>query len=163
MPSSKSRRHSPPIARSLDEIDRGIIEGLTREPQVRAKTLAGKLNVSESTFATRLSALVADGVIRIVARRDIRTLGYTLIGIIEISVEGGDVDDVIDAIALIPEVIDITVALGHPQITVVVMLKDAKELARISEERIGAIAGVAHVECQIGLDILNFRPEAGVF
>jgi DNA-binding Lrp family transcriptional regulator len=157
------KQRSAPVARRMDEIDRGIIAGLTREPQIRAKALADMLKVSERTVAARLSALVADGVIRIAARRDIRTLGYTLLGVIEVSVEGVDVDDVIDAIALIPEILVVSVSLGHPQITAVVMLRDAEELARVSEERIGLIPGVARAECLIGLDIVNFRPEVGVF
>lgn len=146
----------------LDETDRLIVATLRRDPQASNKSIAREAGVSEPTIAARIRSLTARNLIHMTAQRDIFALGLTLVAHADVHVAGPDVGRVADDLARLEDVSSVAILEGAPQIIAQIHARDAAHLLDIVENGIGAVAGVEHVETNVALEILKYRPDAAV-
>src|ERR1043165_7671372 len=90
----KKKRAGTNAVRLLDDVDRGIMAELSENPQAPLTAMPREVGVSELGVASRIDGLIADKMMRVTIQRDIRTLGYTMLGIVDVYVAGADVDEV---------------------------------------------------------------------
>ncbi|MEO1169970.1 MAG: AsnC family transcriptional regulator [Pseudomonadota bacterium] len=145
----------------VDELDRSIIEILRRDARVTNKFIAETLEIAESTVGQRIKSMSRHGIMRVVALRDIRSLGYDLIAHADIFVEGRDARDVALELAPIDEIDMVALYTGSPQIIAQINVENRKQLSHVLTEMIGTAAGVTHVETVISLEIFKYESELG--
>jgi DNA-binding Lrp family transcriptional regulator len=145
------------VTKAPDRIDRQIIETLRRDGRTPNKTLAKRLNVSETTVASRIRSLVERNVMRVTLQRDIYSLGFQFQGFLDIYVFGRNVDDVAEDVGQIEGVLSVALYLGSPDIMVVFGARDRGDIARIVNDEMSKLPGVQRVDSYIALDIRKYQ------
>lgn len=141
--------------RTLDDLDRKIIERFQKDPRVSNKSLALEFGVAETTIASRIRALQENGVMRVVALRDFHALGYDLLAHIDVFVEGRAALEVAEELAELEEVAMVATCAGSPQIIIQINAKSRQELVKVIADRLAGIRGIRAIESSITLDIIK--------
>jgi DNA-binding Lrp family transcriptional regulator len=144
--------------RQPDHIDFEIMRHLRKDPQSSNKALADALDLSEMTIANRINSLVDRRLMKVTIQRDIRTLGYTILAVVDVYVTGREAEKVGRALAAIPEVFASNIVMGEPELVLIVMAKSVSHLGNILEFNIATIPGVARTVTSIALDMIKFTP-----
>jgi DNA-binding Lrp family transcriptional regulator len=145
--------------RTIDDLDRGLVERLRVDGRATNRALAEALGVNEATVASRLRRLEADDVIHVVALTDMEGFGKELFAFALIRVDGRSPFDVGTDVAQIPEVISLTVTTGRSDLVAGVLAKDRRELGRVVGELIPRVEGVGAVRCEVAVDVLQFASD----
>jgi DNA-binding Lrp family transcriptional regulator len=119
--------------------------------------LARRLNISETTVASRIRSLIERNVMRVTVQRDIYSLGYQFQGFADLYVFGRNVDDVAEDVGQIDGVLSVSLYLGSPDIFVAFGARDREDLMRIVDEEIGKLPGVQKVDSYVALDIQKYQ------
>jgi DNA-binding Lrp family transcriptional regulator len=143
--------------RTLDDLDRKIIERFQKDPRVSNKSLALEFAVAETTIASRIRALQENGLMRVVALRDFHALGYDLLAHIDVFVEGRAALEVAEELAELEEVAMVATCAGSPQIIIQINAKSRQELAKVIADRLAGIRGIRAIESSITLDIIKLN------
>ncbi|MTD54360.1 Lrp/AsnC family transcriptional regulator [Amycolatopsis pithecellobii] len=136
--------HSDPDKKPapIDAIDARLLLALTRNPRGTALALAEHAGLSRNTVQARLTRLEENGVLGSLERRiDPAALGYPLTAYLSVTVEQRKLDRVGDALAGVPEVIEVLGLSGEGDLLVQAVARDADDLYRIAG-RVLAIDGV---------------------
>ena len=89
-----------------DVVDRSLLAALTRDPRATVVALAERLGLSRNTVQARMSRLEASGAFLSFERSiDPAPLGYPLEAFISVHVRQKRLAEVVEEIAVIPEVI----------------------------------------------------------
>ena len=125
-----------PTAEPLDDIDIRLLLALREEPRATVVALADRVGLSRNTVQARLAKL--EPKLGSFERRiDPATLGYPLTAFITVQVTQQHLDRLADALADIPEVVEVFGLTGDSDLLVRVVATDADQLYR----RIIGIAG----------------------
>jgi len=151
----------PPTEASVDPLDRKIIAALRIDCQLSNKELAHRFRVAESTIAGRIRAMRDKSVMKVVAQRDVRSLGYELFCFADIHVAGRAVKEVAADLAKVDEITSVALLLGSPAIIVQVNGQDRKHLLQVLEQKIGSVQGISTIETTLALEIIKFDSEYG--
>jgi Lrp/AsnC family transcriptional regulator, regulator for asnA, asnC and gidA len=137
---------NPPRRPSLqiDETDRLIIEQLQGDGRMPYTKLGTQVGLSEAAVRQRVQRLTDAGVIQIVAVSDPMLLGRRRIAMIGVRTEG-DVTDISEQIAAIPDAEYVVITAGSFDIMVEAMAADEADLLRITN-LIRTIPGVRSTE-----------------
>ena len=134
----------PDPERRLDAVDRAIIELLQVDGRLSFGVLAETAETTEDDVVRRVQALVAEGVIEIVAVTDPMQLGYPRMAMLGIVTDGPS-QPVGEAIARIEEVIyDARTTGGFDLMVELVGTSDAHLLELVT--RIRQLPGVTHID-----------------
>jgi DNA-binding Lrp family transcriptional regulator len=130
----------------VDATDARLLLALAEDPRASVMALSQRLGLARNTVQARLSRLERNDVLAPLDRR-IRpeALGYRLGAYVTVTVVQRSLAEVSDALADIPEVIEVTGLSGVADLLVEVVAKDADDLWRISE-RLLAIPGVQRID-----------------
>lgn len=142
--------------RTIDELDRKIVERLRVDGRETNRSLAATLGVNEATIATRLRRLESARMIHVVALTDIHRLGYQCFALALISVGGRSVMAVAADLAQIPQTISVNVHTGRYDIVCAVLARDLAELGTVIGEQVPRVDGVATVRCELAVDVPRF-------
>ena len=145
--------------RPLDDLDRDILSFLRATPLETNKALADKLVVSEVTIAARIRALESDRVMRVMAQRDFRAAGFHVLANVEVSVKGRSVEQVANQISKLERVALVSILIGDPSISLLVMAADLSDLQDLTIDTIAKIDGVGSIETMVFTDIIKYRSE----
>jgi DNA-binding Lrp family transcriptional regulator len=145
--------------RLLDELDRQILSALRATPLETNKALADKLSVSEATIASRIRALENDRVMKVMAQCDFRAAGYQVLANVEVSVAGRLVEEVSGEISALERVALLSINMGEPAISLLVMATDLNDLQELTMGAIAGIDGVRSVETMVFTEIIKYRSE----
>ena len=126
----------------LDNLDRKLLALLTEDASQTNVALARALGVADNTVRNRIQRLIDEKVMQIVAIVDWWTVGHRIQIISGIEVELGKIHDVIEQLALLPEVTYASYTTGENDIMMVAVLRDQEELFTFLTERLPAIDGV---------------------
>ncbi len=145
----------------LDDLDLAIIAELRRDGRTPNKTLAEKFDVSETTISARIRALTDNKVMRVMALRDLRALGYDFLGFADLHIQGRATDDVAEELAAIDEVMSISQMLGDPELICQISARDRHHFLEIIETKIGRVRGVTRIATQLALEVAKYRVDHG--
>jgi Lrp/AsnC family transcriptional regulator for asnA, asnC and gidA len=136
----------------LDEPARAIINHLQQDGRRPYTTIAAAVGMSESAVRQRVKSLIDLGVMRILAVTDPLRLGFNLVAMVAVSVDG-DFRAVAEAVADIPEVDYLVLTTGKYDLLAQLVARDNEHLLCILNDRLRAIPGVRTTETFIYLGI----------
>jgi len=130
----------------VDATDARLLLALAEDPRASVMALSQRLGLARNTVQARLSRLESNDVLAPLDRR-IRpeALGYRLGAYVTVTVMQRSLAEVSDALADIPEVIEVTGLSGVADLLVEVVARDADDLWRITEQLL-AIQGVQRID-----------------
>jgi DNA-binding Lrp family transcriptional regulator len=135
----------------VDATDARLLQALAEDPRASVMALSQKLGLARNTVQARLTRLEGSGVLAPFDRR-VRpeALGYRLGAYVTVQVVQRSLADVGEALAQIPEVLEVTALSGVADLLVRVVAVDADDLWRITE-RVLAIPGVQRTDTALAL------------
>jgi DNA-binding Lrp family transcriptional regulator len=135
----------------VDGTDARLLLALAEDPRASVMALSQRLGLARNTVQARLTRLEASGALAPLDRR-IRpeALGYRLGAYITVQVMQRGLSEVSDALAHIPEVLEVTGLSGVADLLVQVAAKDADDLWRITEQVL-AIPGVQRIDTALAM------------
>lgn len=117
----------------IDAIDARLLLALVENPRGTALALAERAGLSRNTVQARLTRLEESGVLGSVERRiDPAALGYALTAYLTVTVVQRKLDPVADALAMVPEVLEVLGMSGEGDLLVQAVARDADDLYRIA-------------------------------
>jgi Lrp/AsnC family transcriptional regulator, regulator for asnA, asnC and gidA len=142
-------------ATKVDDLDREIMALLRSDGRMPYKTIAQRVNLSETAVRHRVQRLQKEGVLLISTVMIPYALG--LVGAsIRVRPQGGRIGEIADRIAELKEVDWVGITTGAYPIEVEIMVPGPDEIFA-STERIEAIEGVASIEVSVHLRIVKYR------
>ncbi len=136
----------------MDSLDHTIIEILQGDGRASNARIARSLRVSEGTIRRRLSKLLQERVIRVVALAEPKKLGYSTSAFIGLRVHPALVEEVATELAALPETEHVAITTGRYDIFIWVNLESSAALATFLHHKIGTVTGVRQTETFISLE-----------
>ena len=136
---------------ALDATDARLLQALGDDPRATVMALSQQLGLARNTVQARLARLESSGALAPFEHR-VRpeALGYRLGAYVTVQVVQRSLADVGEALAHIPEVLEVTALSGVADLLVRVVAVDADDLWRITE-RVLAIPGVQRTDTALAL------------
>jgi DNA-binding Lrp family transcriptional regulator len=129
-------------ARVMDRTDARILQELERDPRATVMALAQRLTLSRNTVQARLARMESAGVVRgFGSRVDPAALGYPIEAILTVVVRQQMLHEVSEALAQVPEVLEVFGMTGPIDLVVRAVAADADDLYQVAG-RILAMDGV---------------------
>jgi DNA-binding Lrp family transcriptional regulator len=135
----------------VDATDARLLIALGEDPRASVMALSQRLGLARNTVQARLTRLETNGVLAPLDRR-IRpeALGYRLSAYVTVQVVQRGLAEVSDALAHIPEVLEVIGLSGVADLLVNVVARDADDLWRVSEQLL-AIPGVQRIDTALAM------------
>jgi len=117
----------------VDATDARLLRALAASPRATVLALAQTTGLSRNTVQARLAGLEARGVLGSFERRiDPAALGHPLAAFVQVRVRQRLLDAVADALAAVPEVVEVLGTSGEMDLLVQVVARDADDLYRVA-------------------------------
>jgi DNA-binding Lrp family transcriptional regulator len=117
----------------VDATDARLLRALAESPRATVLALAERTGLSRNTVQARLARLETHAVLRSFERRiDPAALGHPLVAFVAVQVVQRRLDAVADALADVPEVIEVLGMSGQMDLLVQVVARDADDLYRVA-------------------------------
>jgi Lrp/AsnC family transcriptional regulator for asnA, asnC and gidA len=145
------RRGAVSLPRSLDAVDRGIIEALQRNGRESFRRIAAAVGVSEATIRARYARLCDDNILQVTGITNPLGLGFEAEAMVGIRTAGAP-EPVADEIAGWDEAGYVVVTAGRFDILVELVCADRRELLELTS-RIRSIEGVVSTESFFYLEL----------
>ena len=135
----------------MDATDARLLQALAEDPRATVMALSQQLGLARNTVQARLTRLENAGALAPFDHR-VRpaALGHPLGAYVTVTVVQRSLADVSDALAHIPEVLEVTGLSGVADLLVQVAARDADDLWRITEQVL-AIPGVQRTDTALTL------------
>ena len=143
----------------VDEVDRGIIGILQTNGRTPNREIARILDISEATVRNRVSRLLKQDLINIVAVPTPKAVGLTMSAIIGISVEMRQLDQVVDTIVGYGEVRYLGISTGQHDILIEAFFEDQEHMLQFVTRKLGHLEGVLNLETSVILKVAKFSYE----
>lgn len=127
--------------KTRDGLDARLLLELVKDPRATIAGLAQRLSIARNTAHARVSRLEAEALHPLDHRIDPTTLGYPMRAYILATLNQRRLDEVGEALARVPEVLEVLGVAGPGDTLIQVVARDADDLYRIAG-RILAIRGV---------------------
>jgi len=137
--------------RSLDEIDRAIIEALQANGREPFRRVAAQIGVAEATVRSRYHRLVRDEILQVTGVTNPLGLGFDAMALLGINTSGAP-DPVADEISAWEESTYVVVAAGRFDVLVELLCADRHHLLEVTN-RVRALPGVASTETFLYLQL----------
>ena len=132
--------------REFDDIDLQIISALKKDGRMPFAEIARRLGVSAGMVRQRYLQMVEDGVLRVVPVTNVTLLGYDLMAMVGVSVDGDRLVETAHEIAAIEEVIYLVICTGTHDLLVEVLCRDSDHLLEFLTKRLRSVKGVRTTE-----------------
>ncbi len=140
----------------LDDLDRKILGALRLNARKPFLELAKDLGVSDATIHTRVHKLIKDGVIKgFETIINDRYLGFGITGFIEINIEPGTIEKVVEKMSRLDGVMEVHEIHGHYDILLKVRTKDLNEFRDKLVNEIRPIEEVVSTEAYTVLKVVK--------
>jgi Lrp/AsnC family transcriptional regulator, regulator for asnA, asnC and gidA len=136
----------------LDDANRAIIEQLQADGRRSYAAIATAIGLSEAAVRQRVQRLLDSGVMQIVAVTDPMQLGFARQAMVGVRADG-DLNDVADKLAALPEVDYVVVTAGSFDLLVEVVCNDDEHLLSLLNNSIRAVPGVRDSETFVYLKL----------
>jgi Lrp/AsnC family transcriptional regulator for asnA, asnC and gidA len=128
---------------AIDTTDRQIVDLLMEDGRMPSAEIARRIGgISERLVRYRIERLVRQGIIRMSAIPNPRTLGFSVMADVSIEVEPGDVLQVAHQLAGYECVSYVGCATGEHDVSVQIVARDNAELYTFVTEVVGNVPGV---------------------
>jgi Lrp/AsnC family transcriptional regulator for asnA, asnC and gidA len=144
VPVTETTRGPVTRPRSLDSVDRGIIEALQENGRTPFRTIAARVGVAEATVRSRYARLVDDGILLVTGVTNPLGLGFEAQAMIGIKTSGSP-EPVADEIAGWDEASYVVIAAGRFDLLVEVVCDDRRQLLELTT-RLREVEGVVTTE-----------------
>lgn len=142
--------------RQLDELDRSILEWLSRDARTSNRKIASELGVTEGTVRARIKRMEDDDQIRITAINNIDRLANPTLAYIWVEVETSrQARSVAEALSASAEIGFVGMMLGRSDILAITMVQNNAQLASFLHRTISGIEGVRRTECSLGVSFIK--------
>ncbi|MFF7154490.1 Lrp/AsnC ligand binding domain-containing protein [Streptomyces sp. NPDC008139] len=136
---------------AVDALDTRILRLLLEQPRTSVREYARILGVARGTLQARLDRLERDGVITTAGPRvSPAALGHPVLAFVRIEVTQGRLDDVGEALAAVPEIIEALSITGGGDLLTRVAARDNANLEDIIQ-RLIQLPGVVRTRTEIAL------------
>lgn len=136
---------------SLDATDLQVLLELIREPRIQIGELSEALGVARNTAQSRVRRLIRAGVLRPGGREvDLDAVGYDVVAFVTIEVSHRELDGVVGALRLIPQVLEVHEISGRGDVWCRVVATDTHNL-QSSLRQVLRIKGVIRTETVLAL------------
>ncbi len=143
----------------IDDLDKGVIGILKSDGRASNVEVARSLGVTEATIRKRISNLLAQGLIEIVAVPTPKLAGFTLSAIMGLNVSLDKLREVSKTLVTFGEVRYCGLSTGRFDIMIEAFFTSHEHLLSFSTGKVGSINGVVKVETFLILDISKFSYE----
>lgn len=143
----------------LDDVDKGVISILQKDGRTSNREVGRKLGVSEATVRNRISRLLSEDLIEIVAVPTPRAVGMTISAIIGVSVSLRAIEEVVTELVTKPEVRYVGLATGRYEVILESFFHDQEHLLEFITKDLGHMEGVTRVETSLILRVAKFSYE----
>jgi Lrp/AsnC family transcriptional regulator, regulator for asnA, asnC and gidA len=133
----------------LDELDKRIIRLLQRNARVPNTEIGRALDVTETTIRNRVSRLLDEGLIEIVAVVAPRATEATVSAFLQLTLSPAGVEDAAEQLKERAEVRYLSLMIGRCQIMAEAFFRDLTHLLEFQNDVIGALPGVLGVEVML--------------
>ncbi len=137
--------------RSLDEVDRRIIEALQENGRTSFRGVAARVGVAEATVRARYQRLVRDGILQVTGVTNPLGLGFDAMAMLGINTAGAP-QPVADQLTTWEETSYVVVTAGRYDVLVEVVCTDRRHLLELTS-RARAIPGVVTTETFLYLQL----------
>jgi Lrp/AsnC family transcriptional regulator for asnA, asnC and gidA len=137
---------------TLDDISKRIIEQLQQDGRRSYAAIGKAVGLSEAAVRQRVQRLLDAGVMQIVAVTDPLQLGFARQAMVGVRADG-DLRDVADKLAALPEVDYVVVTAGSFDLLVEVVCNDDDHLLALLNDSIRAVPGVRDSETFVYLKL----------
>lgn len=139
----------------IDDLSLSIIALLQSDARMTNRKIADRIGVAEATVANRIRDLEQRNILRIIMQRDLYALGFDLLVLIDVYVQGRPPEDVAADLAKIEEAASVTLLLSDPDIVLQVNVRDRKHLLDVVEAQVAQVAGISHWTLDTALEIVK--------
>lgn len=136
----------------VDDVSKAIIEQLQEDGRRSYSAIGKQVGLSEAAVRQRVSRLVEDETMQIVAVTDPLQLGFARQAMLGIRVSG-DVVATSEALATFPEVDYVVITAGSFDLLVEIVCANDEDLLRIVNDRIRALPDVVGTETFVYLSL----------
>jgi Lrp/AsnC family transcriptional regulator for asnA, asnC and gidA len=141
--------------REFDDVDHQIIDALKEDGRLPFAEIARRLGVSAGMVRQRYLQMVEDGVLRVVPVTNVTLLGYDLMAMVGVSVDGDRLVETAHEIAAFEEVIYLVICTGTHDLLVEVLCRDSDHLLEFLTKRLRSVKGVRTTETYTYLRIVK--------
>ncbi len=142
--------------RRLDDIDKSIVEWLSRDARTSNRKIANELGVTEGTVRARIKRMEEEKLIRITAVTNIDRFRDAALAYIWIEVERSQqAQPVAEILSALPELGFVGVMLGRSDILAITMVRNAEHLAEFMHNNISGVEGVRRTESTLGVSFVK--------
>jgi Lrp/AsnC family transcriptional regulator for asnA, asnC and gidA len=142
--------------RQLDNIDKAVVEWLSRDARISNRKIANELGVTEGTVRARIKRMEEERLIRITAVTNIDRFRDAALAYIWIEVERSQqAQSVAEALSELPELGFVGVMLGRSDILVITMVRNTEHLAEFIHNNISGVDGVRRTESTLGVNFVK--------
>jgi Lrp/AsnC family transcriptional regulator for asnA, asnC and gidA len=146
-----NRRGAVSLPRSLDAVDRSIIEALQRNGREPFRRIAADVGVSEATIRARYARLCDDNILQVTGITNPLGLGFDAQAMVGIRTTGAP-EPVANEIATWEKAGYVVITAGQFDILVELLCTDRRELLDLTN-RVRALDGVASTESFLYLEL----------
>ena len=137
----------------IDDLDQRIIEALQQDGRRPFTKIAADLGISEASVRQRVSNLINNQVMQIVAVTNPIKLGFSLASMIGIRVSGDRLLEVAQEVSEFDEVIYLIVCTGRFDMLAEVVCRDNDHLLKFLTEKLYKVPGVQQAETYMYLRV----------
>jgi Lrp/AsnC family transcriptional regulator for asnA, asnC and gidA len=130
----------------LDELDKRIIRLLQRNARVPNTEIGRALDVTETTIRNRVSRLLDENLIEIVAVVDPRATDATISAFLLLTIVPPEVGPAVERLRERPEVRYLSEVVGRGQVMAEAFFRDLGHLLAFQNDVLGALPGITGVE-----------------
>jgi DNA-binding Lrp family transcriptional regulator len=142
----------------LDDLDRQLIDILSKDARISNRKIAADLGVTEGTVRGRIKRLQQDGLIAFTAITGFSLSNHAKLAFIGVQAEVGSVREVARKIAEMPLVTGVMITMGQFNILAICVFDELENLVEQASDPILSISGVHHVETSIAVKTLKYNP-----
>ena len=143
----------------MDELDRGIVAELKRDGRQSAQSIAEAVGASAVTVRTRIKALEAAGLLRVVAVTDFSAAGFDILLAVGVEVDRRKPEEVGADLAKFDSVLAVNLTTGANDIEILVGARDMTSLSKFFEDEVGSVEGVGRLSTAVALEVFKYQSE----
>jgi len=141
----------------LDELDGQIIDLLSTDARLSNRRIASELGFTEGTIRSRVKRLEEENFIRFTAVTNLTQMNTPQLAYIGIHAEQGQIKQVADQVAKVPEINAVIILLGRFDILAIGLFEGLQEVHRVASNQVLDMDGVRLVETTVAVDVVKYN------